>query len=131
MAFRIKFLEEELQEFKDAYAEGDHAGMFDALLDLVYVAHGTAHLQGYPWVQGWALVQAANMAKVRAQPDGSNSKRGSGWDVVKPEGWTAPDIAQLLTEYGWEHAPEALQDPLQQSEDDQGSAEDSGLSSRV
>lgn len=117
--FRMKFLLEEVREFAEAAGyellwdstEGfyfgsldsfpDHAKMFDALIDEVYVAMGTAHLLGYPWQEGWDRVQAANMAKVRAQADGSDSLRGSAFDVVKPEGWVAPDIAGLLRECGW------------------------------
>jgi predicted HAD superfamily Cof-like phosphohydrolase len=79
----------------------DHAGVFDGLIDLVYVAYGTAHFMGYPWTKGWRLVQRANMAKVRANADASNSLRGHALDVVKPEGWKAPDIAGLLKRYGW------------------------------
>jgi predicted HAD superfamily Cof-like phosphohydrolase len=101
MDFRVRFMEEELNEFKEGLAEGDHAKMFDALIDLTYVAMGTAHMQGYPWQQGWDRVQAANMAKVRAQSDGSDSKRGSSFDVVKPKGWTPPDIKGLLRLFGW------------------------------
>lgn len=41
------------------------------------------------------------MSKVRAQKDGSDSARGSSFDVVKPEGWVAPDIGGLLGECGW------------------------------
>jgi predicted HAD superfamily Cof-like phosphohydrolase len=101
MQFRIKFLEEELKEFKDAVAIRDHAEMFDALIDLVYVALGSAYCLGYPWEAGWDLVQEANMAKVRAAPDGSDSRRGSRFDVVKPEGWEPPAIRKLLSEHGF------------------------------
>lgn len=94
--FRVRFLEEELQEFKDAVAANDVPKMFDALLDLTYVAMGTAHLCGFPWDEGWAEVQRANMAKVRARSDGSDSTRNSAWDVVKPEGWEPPDLEQVL-----------------------------------
>lgn len=80
----------------------DHGKAFDALIDLVYVAYGTAHILGYPWDQGWRLVQKANMAKVRAKPDGSDSVRKSSYDVVKPPGWTPPDIEGLLHYYGWD-----------------------------
>jgi hypothetical protein len=65
------------------------------------VVFGTAHLNGYPWQEGWDLVQQANITKERAAADGSNSKRGSSFDVVKPEGWTAPDINGLLLKKGW------------------------------
>lgn len=98
--FRSKFMQEELDEFNLAAIDGNHAGMFDALIDLVYVACGTAHFLGYPWQEGWDLVQAANMAKVRAA-SAEQSKRGSAFDVVKPEGWQAPDIEGLLESKGW------------------------------
>lgn len=96
IGFRWRFLIEELGEFFDGMADNDHAQMFDALIDLVYVALGTAHLLNYPWQRGWDAVQAANMGKIRAARDGSDSKRGSGWDVVKPDGWQPPDIAAIL-----------------------------------
>ena len=98
LEFRTKFMQEELDEFAAAKTAADQ---FDALLDLVYVAMGTAHIMGFPWEAGWARVQQANMAKVRASADASDSKRGSSWDVVKPEGWRAPDIAGLLDAFGW------------------------------
>ncbi len=110
MDVRIKFLKEELDEFIEGWATGDHAQMADALVDLVYVALGTAHLLGYPWQEVWDAVQAANMAKERGKPDGSNSKRGSAWDVVKPEGWTPPDIATLLERYGFPRADAVAKD---------------------
>jgi predicted HAD superfamily Cof-like phosphohydrolase len=106
LEFRLKFLKEELKEFEDAMKRHDDAEMFDALIDLVYVAMGTAHLQGYPWEEGWDAVQRANMQKVRALPDGSDSKRDSSFDVVKPNGWTAPDIAAILKNYGFDGAPD-------------------------
>lgn len=99
--FRINFMREELDEFISSYEHNDHAGMFDALLDLVYVALGTAHIYGFPWQEGWEAVQAANMIKIRAAPDGSDSVRQSAWDVVKPPGWVAPDIRRILQDKGW------------------------------
>lgn len=103
LIFRAKFMQEELDEFMAGMESGDDAQMFDALIDLVYVAMGTAHLKGYPWQRGWEAVQKANMAKVRAAKDGSDSKRGSAWDVVKPEGWTPPDIEAVLGEILEDH----------------------------
>lgn len=105
MEFRLKFLREELDEFIEGKNEQDVVKMFDALLDLVYVAMGTAHLLGLPWEAGWSLVQQANMAKVRAAADGSDSKRGSAFDVVKPEGWEPPDLQKVLNLYGWNQMP--------------------------
>lgn len=99
--FRVGFLKEELKEFEEAVEEGDHAKAFDALIDLNYVSLGTAHMMGYPWQEGWDMVQHANMKKQRAAADASDSKRGSSFDVVKPPGWLPPDIDQLLDGYGF------------------------------
>lgn len=101
MEFRVKFLHEELREFEEGLADGDIAQMGDALIDLVYVALGTAHMLGLPWEVLWADVQRANMSKERAAPDGSNSKRGSSFDVIKPEGWIPPQTDALLEQYGF------------------------------
>ncbi len=98
LRFRIEFLREELREFEEAADAGDTAKMFDALLDLTYVAMGTAHLHGFPWQVGWDEVQRANMSKERAHAAG-DSKRGSTWDVVKPDGWKPPDIEGIVDAY--------------------------------
>ena len=84
--FRQAFIDEELIEYGMARELADE---FDALIDLVYVILGTAHLQGLDFQAGWDRVHAANMQKVRGP-----SKR-SEFDVIKPEGWTAPDLTDL------------------------------------
>lgn len=90
-AFRWKFLNEELQEYKQGLIDNDIEQQLDALIDLVYVALGTAYLSGMPFDRGWDIVQACNMAKVKAGPNGEGSKRGSPHDVIKPEGWVGPE----------------------------------------
>lgn len=94
-------MREELDEFCEGLIDDDHAKMADALVDLVYVAMGTAHLLGYPWEQLWEEVQAANLRKRRAAT-ADESKRGSTHDVVKPHGWTPPAIEAILQSWGWE-----------------------------
>src|SRR4051812_37433278 len=93
--FRTKFMQEELDEFKEAVLQDDLPQAFDALLDLVYVALGTADLMCLPWQSGWDEVQRANMNKVRARR-AQDSLRGSTFDVVKPKGWTPPQIDKVL-----------------------------------
>ena len=78
----------------------DHAQVFDGLIDLVYVAYGLAHIEGYPWTEGWDEVQRANMTKERAT-DATASLRGGTWDVIKPPGFKPPDIEGLLKKFGW------------------------------
>lgn len=93
LLFRMKFLREETEEFNEAFGESNRVKAFDAMLDLAYVALGTALFMGVTpaqWRAGWAAVHAANMAKVRvAKAD--LSKRGSAFDVVKPAGWVGPE----------------------------------------
>lgn len=93
--FRIKFMQEELYEFIKANNESNLEDMADALIDLVYVAMGTAYMMGLPWQDLWDEVQSANMRKVRAQ-SASESKRGTKLDVVKPKDWVGPDIGKII-----------------------------------
>jgi predicted HAD superfamily Cof-like phosphohydrolase len=100
--FRVNFMQEELDEFTDAWADGDLPKMADALVDLVYVALGTAHLMHIPFNDVWAEVQRANMAKVRANSaDDPRSSRKHTLDVVKPAGWQPPDVKAVLERFGF------------------------------
>jgi dCMP deaminase len=95
--FRVKFLAEEMGELRQSSWAGDVAGMADALVDIVYVALGTAAMMGVPFDECWREVHAANMRKVRANgADDERSKRKNALDVVKPEGWKPPDVAGVL-----------------------------------
>jgi predicted HAD superfamily Cof-like phosphohydrolase len=112
LKFRLDFMREELDELEQAVTrvispDGtrsdiiiDDAKVFDALIDLVYVALGTAQLLGYPWHAGWDEVQRANMNKERCKRV-EDSTRGSLFDVIKPTNWTPPDITRVLRSYGW------------------------------
>ncbi len=88
---RIQFMQEELQEFTTACVKGDLAGQADALIDLVYVAMGTAVMMGLPWDELWADVQRANMEKEKGR-----THRGVNEDVAKPKGWTPPKTQEIL-----------------------------------
>lgn len=100
--FRANFMQEELNEFKTAWESGDRVKMFDALLDLEYVVHGTALFMGIDptqWKDGQRAVHRANMAKERAMSK-DQSKRGTTLDVVKPAGWYGPEatLREILGE---------------------------------
>lgn len=98
--FRSKFLSEEHREFVLAHASKDMKGAADALVDLVYVAHGTALMMGIPWQAVWDEVQRRNMQKVRAEY-AFESKRKSTLDIIKPTGWQAPDHTMALGSGPW------------------------------
>jgi NTP pyrophosphatase (non-canonical NTP hydrolase) len=98
--FRLEFIKEEVKELQKGYEECDLAQIADALVDLVVVAMGTAHMHGLPWEELFNEVQRANMSKRRATHAGE-SKRGTALDLVKPTGWIAPRIHNILCEHGW------------------------------
>lgn len=93
--FRLNFMQEELDEYMEALQIGNAEKAFDALIDLTYVAVGTAYMHGFPFAEGWRRVQEANMAKQRCER-AKDSTRGSTFDIIKPKGWVAPDLSDLV-----------------------------------
>ena len=98
--FRLKFMQEELDEFRDDHDAGNMKGAADALVDLAYVLYGTVLMMGLPWQQLWDEVQRKNMEKQRVANAGE-SKRGTQLDVIKPQGWTPPDHTPALGDGPW------------------------------
>ena len=97
MDYRIKFLQEELDELREADENEDLEGVADGLADLIYVALGTAQIMGIDMDRVFLAVHNANMKKVAAYgEDDERSTRQHRWDVVKPKGWIGPDIRGAL-----------------------------------
>lgn len=103
--FRYEFLQEELNELFLALSAAELDQIADALVDLVYVAMGTAIVYGLPWQELWDEVQKTNMAKERVK-NLHDSKRGHRFDVIKPDGWVPPDLNRVLADFGWTLHPE-------------------------
>lgn len=93
--YRIGFMEEELNEYITARNNNNKPEMLDALVDLVYVALGTAYMYGWAFDEAWRRVHSANMEKIKVK-SAADSKRGHANDVKKPPGWTAPDLTDLV-----------------------------------
>ena len=87
---RITHMQEELDEYKKAVNQADIEGQLDALVDLVYVALGTAHYENFDFDGAFNEVHTANMKKIQKATERSK------WDVVKPEGWTAPVLKKYI-----------------------------------
>ncbi|CAB4143255.1 Phosphoribosyl-ATP pyrophosphohydrolase-like [uncultured Caudovirales phage] len=98
MLARAMFIKEELDELMNAIASNDLPEAADALIDIVYVAKGTAVMMGLPWEPLWDDVHRANMTKEKGL-----TKRGMDEDLIKPPGWEPPDTIQILLDYGWVH----------------------------
>ena len=91
----IDMLQEELDEFKLAVAQGDRVAMFDALLDLDFVRIGTLgkmQIDPYTQVDGYEAVLKANESK-------SATKNAAG-KITKPTDFVGPEaeLAKLLSE---------------------------------
>ena len=89
--FRSDAMLEELHEYMAADTLVDQ---YDALLDLIVFAVGTLERHGFPLLAGFEKVMEANMAKELGQ----NGEKRGGFkrDLVKPEGWTAPEAKLQL-----------------------------------
>lgn len=98
--FRTAFLAEELIEFVECHGLADLPGCADALVDLAWVAMGTAHLMGVPFDACLKHVFDANMQK-RPWKEGDKIKprNNTAGEIVKPEGWQAPDHFEALAKH--------------------------------
>lgn len=123
--FVINFIQEELDELKEAVAERDIVGIFDALLDITYVGLGNGALVfglNDKIEAGYAEVQASNMSKscesieeaeetvrVRSEQQGEPCHYEQVGDryvvyrtrdnkVMKSINYFAPDLKQFFTQ---------------------------------
>tara|TARA_R110000782_G_scaffold135447_1_gene227831 strand:- start:799 stop:1200 length:402 start_codon:yes stop_codon:yes gene_type:complete len=88
--FRVAFLKEEFDETFKATGEKDAEEIVDGLIDLCVVAIGTLDLMGVDAEKAWNMVFNANMAKEVGVKESRPNPLGLP-DLIKPEGWTAPD----------------------------------------
>ena len=91
---RIKLLKEEVEEYAEAARAGDLVEVIDALADIGYILAGTILNHGMQNIYDDAFdeVHRSNMAKL---VDGKVLRREDG-KVMKPQGWTAPQLAQFV-----------------------------------
>ena len=90
--FRIKFLEEELNEtklaaHKEAFVDAEE--VVDGLIDLCVVAIGTLDAFGIDANKAWDAVLEANMNKEVGVKESRPNPLGLP-DLIKPAGWVAP-----------------------------------------
>ena len=90
---RVELIEEELEELKDAIADGDMVEIADALTDILYVTYGAGHAYGIPLDKCFAEVQRSNMSK--ADENGNPIYRDDG-KIMKGPGYSEPMLAPLL-----------------------------------
>lgn len=94
---RARLIREEGDETVGALLANNLPEVVDGCLDVIYVALGTlvaCGLDGESVEALWQAVQTSNMAK----EGGATRDDGK---ILKPEGWTPPDIAGGLRAAGW------------------------------
>ncbi len=104
---RINLIEEEckkellpaLRALRDFHLPRSETGasmvaIADGIADTIYVLVGTAVAFGIPLGPVWAEVQRSNMTKV--DPATGKCRLREDGKVLKPDGWTPPDIAGVM-----------------------------------
>lgn len=94
-SLRKSLIDEEVnRELFPAMDCGDLPAIADGMVDAIYVIVGAALEYGLPIDRVWQAVQKANMAKV--DPSTGKVHRRADGKILKPPGWTPPDIAAVL-----------------------------------
>ena len=89
MDFRIKMMQEELDETKAAFKNQNEEEVVDGIIDLCVFAIGTLEVFGVDANKAWDQVYKANMSKEVGIKEGRPNPLGLP-DLVKPEGWQGP-----------------------------------------
>jgi predicted HAD superfamily Cof-like phosphohydrolase len=95
---RVNLLDEELEEYREAYRSQDLVEIADALTDLLYVVLGTivSHgLQGHAEAL-FAEVHRSNMSKLDSNGEARFRSDGK---VIKSDRFSKPDLENILAEY--------------------------------
>lgn len=90
----LKLIEEEAEELNQAIIKKDKVEMLDALIDMVVVTIGAIHSMGADGEGAWNEVMRTNFSKINPET-GKVHKREDG-KVLKPDGWTPPDLKKFL-----------------------------------
>jgi len=89
-----RLINEEYNEFIKARNEKDDIETLDACMDMIWVILGFCVMRGYDVNGAWNEVARSNLAKINPET-GKVNKREDG-KVLKPEGWTPPELKQFL-----------------------------------
>jgi predicted HAD superfamily Cof-like phosphohydrolase len=94
-AMYVGLIEEEFKELNEAVNNHDQLETLDALIDILVVTIGAVHSMGADGEGAWREVMNTNFAKID-KDTGKVRKREDG-KVLKPVGWTPPNLKPFLT----------------------------------
>ena len=89
-----KLIDEEYQEFLDAYEDLDNVEQLDACFDMIWVIIGYMKSRGWDCEGAWDEGAKSNLAKIDKKT-GFVRRREDG-KILKPEDWTPPDFSKFV-----------------------------------
>ena len=89
-----KLINEEYNEFIEAYQKNDDVEQLDACMDMIWVILGYCYMKNFNVYGAWEEVARSNLSKIDKKT-GKVIKREDG-KVLKPEGWTPPDLKSFI-----------------------------------
>jgi len=89
-----ELINEEYNEFIQAVLEKDDVEQLDACMDMIWVILGYCYMKKFNVYGAWEEVARSNLSKIDRKT-GKVIKREDG-KVLKPEGWTPPDLKSFI-----------------------------------
>lgn len=93
-ALYLDLIREEVEELEFALAHNDRVEELDALIDILVVTIGAINSMGGDAEGAWNEVMKTNFAKI--DPETGKVRKREDGKVLKPEGWTAPQLEQFI-----------------------------------
>jgi len=90
----LNLIKEEYTELNEAIQANDQVEQLDALIDILVVTIGAIHSAGFDGEGAWKEVMRTNFAKI--DPTTGKVRKREDGKVLKPEGWTAPDLRPFV-----------------------------------
>lgn len=90
----VKLINEEQQEFLDAYNNNDEVEMLDACMDMIWVILAFCHMKGYNVQGAWDEVTKTNLSKIN--PITGKVERRADGKILKPDGWSEPNFSKFI-----------------------------------
>jgi len=90
----LDLIREETDELEEAIIDNDRVEQLDALVDILVVTMGAIRAAGWDGEGAWKEVMDTNFAKIN--PDTGKVRKREDGKVLKPEGWSPPNLAQFV-----------------------------------
>ena len=86
----LRLIEEEAEELNQGIRNNNRTEVLDALTDILVVTIGAIHSAGFDAEGAWNEVMRTNFAKI--DPETGKVRKREDGKVLKPEGWTPPNL---------------------------------------